>query len=177
MSEYQQLRLEFMSDSFRKELKDRLGCSCVNCESEADIEYHHIIPLALGGTNKISNIVPLCYACHQIAHGSRNIRRLCRAKNTGRPKIAKPDNADNVLWKYICGEIGGKQCREQLGLKLSMKLTDLWYFREFLKENHIIQYKNKVDLFNCKKNCAKSHKGQIIAIVRFDNREDYVKYA
>lgn len=177
MERYEKLRQEFMNESFRKKLREKLGCKCVNCEAVTDIEYHHIIPLALGGTNKISNIVPLCYACHQLAHGSRNIRQLCRAENTGRPKLPKPDNADDILWDYMCGRIGGKQCREQLGLKPAMKLTELWYFREFLKENHIIQYKNKVDLFNCKKNASKGHKGQVIALVKFEYGEDYVRYA
>ena len=177
MSEYTQLRFDFNKPLFKTELKEKLGCECVNCGSTLDIDYRHIIPLALGGTNKISNIVPLCYVCHQIAHGSRNIRHLCRAENSGRPKMPKPDNADNILWNYMHGKIGGKQCREQLGLKPAMKLTDVWYFKEFLKENHIISYKNKVDLFNCKKNCTKSHQGQVIALVKFDNREDYVKHA
>ena len=82
MGDYKQLRLEFARDSFHEELEEKLGKVCCNCGSELDIEYHHVIPLALGGTNNITNIVPLCYVCHQIAHGSKNIRRLKRSEDT-----------------------------------------------------------------------------------------------
>lgn len=86
MGDYKQLRLEFARDSFHEELEEKLGKVCCNCGSELDIEYHHVIPLALGGTNNITNIVPLCYVCHQIVHGSKNIRRLKRSEDTGRKR-------------------------------------------------------------------------------------------
>ena len=48
--------------------KDIVGKKCCNCGSEKDIQYHHIIPLSLGGNNILSNIVPLCYSCHSLLH-------------------------------------------------------------------------------------------------------------
>lgn len=51
-------------------LKKELGNICVNCGIKCDsIHYHHIVPLSKGGTNNISNIVPLCEKCHGAIHG------------------------------------------------------------------------------------------------------------
>lgn len=69
--EYKQLRLEFNRVLFKRDLEEKLGKTCCNCGSNLDVEYHHIVPLALGGTNKITNIVPLCGICHSIVHGKR----------------------------------------------------------------------------------------------------------
>ena len=61
---YTQNKLQFNRPSFKDELKDKLGTVCCNCGSNLDVEYHHVVPLALGGTNNIGNIVPLCHVCH-----------------------------------------------------------------------------------------------------------------
>lgn len=50
---YEELREEFISKSFRKAIKDSLPDACCNCGSKKSIEYHHIVPLKLGGTNQI----------------------------------------------------------------------------------------------------------------------------
>ena len=42
---------------------------CVNCGSDENIQLHHVVPLVLGGTNNIDNIVPLCEDCHSKIHG------------------------------------------------------------------------------------------------------------
>jgi hypothetical protein len=43
---------------------------CGNCLSdEGDkIIFHHIVPVILGGTDNLSNIVPLCDKCHKLIH-------------------------------------------------------------------------------------------------------------
>ena len=51
------LRQEFESKKFNDILKQNLKEECVNCESNFNIQYHNIVPLTLGGTNKISNII------------------------------------------------------------------------------------------------------------------------
>ena len=50
-------------------IKDK-GCICVNCQKDCgpDILYHHIVPLSIGGTNNISNIVPVCENCDGLIH-------------------------------------------------------------------------------------------------------------
>lgn len=41
---------------------------CSTCGSAADIELHHIIPLAAGGTNDYFNLIYLCHSCHMALH-------------------------------------------------------------------------------------------------------------
>jgi len=55
----QQMRYSFF---VKGELK------CAVCDAEDDLVLHHIIPLAIGGTNDINNLMPLCRAHHVIVH-------------------------------------------------------------------------------------------------------------
>ena len=141
-SAYEQMKLEFNRPSNREEMEEELGCVCANCGSDLDIEYHHIVPLKLGGSNRLTNIVPLCYVCHKIAHGARNIRRVCRSENGGRPRMKLPENYRGVLEDYLCGRIDRDTCYDKIGLLGANKLTDKPFFKEYLKENQIVKYKN-----------------------------------
>ena len=48
--------------------KAEVGTKCANCLSEKELEYHHIVPIALGGSNLITNFVCLCSKCHETIH-------------------------------------------------------------------------------------------------------------
>ena len=48
--------------------KKLIGATCINCGSSDDIVYHHVVPLAFGGRDVITNIVPLCDNCHKMVH-------------------------------------------------------------------------------------------------------------
>lgn len=48
--------------------KKEIGTECCNCGSTKELEYHHIIPISLGGNDINSNMVCLCYPCHQKIH-------------------------------------------------------------------------------------------------------------
>jgi len=39
--------------------------NCFECGTTEDIQQHHVVPKSRGGTKT----VPLCYSCHQKAHG------------------------------------------------------------------------------------------------------------
>ncbi len=45
--------------------KKEIGVLCCNCGSKEELEYHHVVPISLGGKDVNSNIVCLCYPCHQ----------------------------------------------------------------------------------------------------------------
>ena len=48
--------------------KEEIGLKCCNCGSTSDLQYHHIIPIAIGGKDINSNICCLCYDCHYKLH-------------------------------------------------------------------------------------------------------------
>lgn len=56
------------------QLKEILGEKCCNCGSNEDIEYHHIIPVSLGGKDIISNMCCLCRKCHSLLHFGRTLQ-------------------------------------------------------------------------------------------------------
>ena len=111
---HKQLRTEFTKLSFREELKNKLGNICVNCESTENIEYHHIVPLINGGTNKLSNIVPLCVKCHERAHDKKGFK----SRGGGRPKATTFERAEPILKKYFNLEIGTREAKKLLGISL-----------------------------------------------------------
>ena len=48
--------------------KEEIGLKCCNCGSKEDLQYHHIIPISIGGKDINSNICCLCYNCHYKLH-------------------------------------------------------------------------------------------------------------
>lgn len=48
--------------------KNIIGRICCNCGETEDLEYHHIVPLSLGGNDILSNYCCLCYNCHSLLH-------------------------------------------------------------------------------------------------------------
>lgn len=49
-------------------IKARDGYRCVRCGAPDRLTVHHLVPLAAGGTHAPSNLVTLCWRCHQEAH-------------------------------------------------------------------------------------------------------------
>lgn len=43
---------------------------CSTCSNTDNLELHHIIPLAVGGTNDYYNMIYLCHSCHALLHSS-----------------------------------------------------------------------------------------------------------
>ena len=74
-----------ISTRIRKLLMDKAGNKCVKCgRSESDgVKLHvdHIIPLAMGGTNSLDNLQPLCVSCNS----SKNIKGV-DYRNTVHPE-------------------------------------------------------------------------------------------
>lgn len=66
--------------------KNKIGLKCANCESIEGLEYHHIIPLSLGGSNLLSNYVCLCYECHALIHERKKAMNLSEATKRGLQK-------------------------------------------------------------------------------------------
>lgn len=113
---------------------------CVNCWATEDLEIHHIVPLSRGGNDIASNLAYLCVSCHCKAHG---IKWGGGGRNAGRPKSEKPWNYKDVLTRYITGRISSVRVHEELGLSKGSKVTDQWYYKEFLKEMKIKEIDRK----------------------------------
>lgn len=112
------LEVEARSYPFRRMLKETLGCKCGNCGSEEMVEYHHIVPLVLGGTNNITNLVPLCYKCHKAAHHGRHITSFAdhSRSNDGRPPKCDDETAFKTLDLLADGQIGVRTCKRLMSL-------------------------------------------------------------
>lgn len=41
--------------------------NCCNCDNKA-IHMHHVVPRHLGGSDRSSNLVPICADCHSLVH-------------------------------------------------------------------------------------------------------------
>lgn len=81
-----------------------IGEKCCNCGNTNDLEYHHIIPLSLGGNNNLSNYCCLCYKCHSLLHFSKE-------RGINHSKLTK------------IGLEKAKKSGKKLGLKKGTKLT------------------------------------------------------
>jgi hypothetical protein len=119
------LRKEFNSNAFQDGLKNVLGLNCGNCGSDKGVTYHHVVPLAMGGTNKISNIVPLCEACHNSIHGTKILNKelqrvgIEKAKAEGKFNGRKPVNIPSFhkqYVRYVNREVNKVELAKELGI-------------------------------------------------------------
>ena len=142
------LEIEARSHSFRRMLKEQLGCECVNCGSSENVEYHHIVPLALGGTNDIRNLVPLCYKCHKAAHHGRHITSFADHSHSddGRPPKCDDETAFNALDLLLGGQIGTRKCKEMMNLSAGTKLGDIAQYKRWLESRGLTSVRNNLDV-------------------------------
>lgn len=69
--------------------KSYLGTYCCNCGKTEDIQYHHIVPLALGGNDVISNMCCLCGECHSKLHYGKVKSNISAATKAGIERARK----------------------------------------------------------------------------------------
>ena len=132
--------------SYREALEKTLGNKCVNCSSDICVEYHHIVPLSLGGQDKLSNMVALCSKCHKAAHNGRHLSHYRDNTNGGRKRKIDKDTAYKAFDLYFDGQIGNKKCKEMIGYNQNCQIHSSPYFQEYLKEKGIIKFKNTIDV-------------------------------
>lgn len=70
-----------MARATRRMVLRRDQYRCTVCGTSHDLEVHHIVPRAEGGTNDPANLVTLCMACHSDTH-DRPLQSPKRMPNT-----------------------------------------------------------------------------------------------
>ena len=91
---------------------------CVACGSKDDLQHHHLVTRAKGGSDAEHNRITLCTSCHDKLHqgqrnGARNhsqriktafAARRARGASIGRPKKLMPDQRKEALQRLEAGE-------------------------------------------------------------------------
>ena len=145
---YEEKRKQWEDSIFRRMVKNACGYVCYNCGSTENVQYHHIVPLKLGGTNNLSNIAVLCTQCHKAVHFGRHIQDYRNTENTGRPRSAPDDVIQAALDDFFSGYIGTVECARRVGIKAKKPhLTDHVWYKEYVKVRKISRVVNNIDWF------------------------------
>lgn len=113
---------------------------CVNCGATKNLIRHHIVPIALGGTNNSGNIVILCENCHKIVHGkTSNLSIAYLGRNTRKPnaKVGRPCFIPTEAQK----QIAKRWYNQEITAVEAMKLTGIpraTFYRVFPVNQHVI---------------------------------------
>lgn len=148
----------------RQEIMNNTWNRCVNCGSDKDIEYHHIVPLANGGNHIFTNIAPLCHECHMKAHGK--LQRVEDPGKSGRKPMAMPENYDKIINQYLVGAIDRSELIKGLGFSNTVKLDSIKPYQDYLKAHHIVKVVSNVARI---KNTTRFHKNYVLTVVCFDD--------
>lgn len=124
---------------------EHLGTKCINCGSEEDIAYHHIVPLSVGGTNNLSNIVPVCERCHKAIHGHRTRETYKITEKLGRHSTTTEEKWDEVLSEYVQCRIGNREACERLNRRYSSHLCGAANYKRFCADHGIKKIRNNID--------------------------------
>ena len=126
---------------------------CANCGSTENLQLHHVVPLAKGGTNNESNLITLCGDCHAKVHNFKTIltkewkekqmagvaRAKAEGKFTGRKPIEIEENLFQEYYnKYMTRKINKVQMAKEL--KISRPTLD-----KLLKEYNDKLIKQSID--------------------------------
>ena len=122
-----------VSHKAKRELK--LGSVCCNCGADVGklIEYHHIVPLELGGKDIMSNLAPLCPECHSIVTFGK--KRKAPERSGRKRKVYDEELMDGVFRRYTSGEIMELEARRELGT--GCRIRDMIQFKEWAEKNGI----------------------------------------
>ena len=139
---------EARSGTFKKVLVRELGCACGNCGSTENVEYHHVVPLVFGGTNSLTNIVPLCYKCHRAAHNGRHITSFADHSHSddGRPPKCDDDTAFRAFDLLLDGQIGNKKCKEMMNLSGTTQPRSVAQFQRWKKSRGVVDMRSSLDV-------------------------------
>lgn len=126
----------------------QLPQTCANCGSNEEVEYHHIVPLYVGGTNRKTNIVPLCASCHYAVHHGVNLDDFHkRIKVGGRPQKTYTKAQIGLLEQYLLSEVPKSTVCDAFGIGNIDRKSRIT--KESMKSLGICNYQNKIESLLC----------------------------
>ena len=129
------------------------GSKCVNCGFEDRIEWHHVVPLEIGGNDTFENMIPLCHECHKaVTHHELVLktRGRCHDHHGGRP-VDLPKGCEDIYTDFVRCRISKTEAAERLGK--GGKFIENVAFKDYLKRNNIKKYRNNIDIYLSKHTC------------------------
>lgn len=166
------------SKAFKQKLLDKYdgAKNCVCCGEPIDEPiWHHILPCYLGGGDLLTNIVPVCHACHQAIHNMKpNIyyRFKSCGKVGGRNIDYKPEY-DDIFDDYIKCRISRTEASERLNKGIHFKENKA--FKQFMEKNGIESFRNNIDVILSKHDSLQV--GQIVGYIQYaDGRKEELKW-
>jgi len=124
------------------ELDDWYGHKCANCGTTEDVHYHHIVPLSIGGTNAVTNMVPLCQQCHYLVHhGVRLDLTVLKKMVGGRPRCLPTDEMKKAWVDYIYCRIPRCELERVLG---HTRRSQAKWMSDILESEKIDQFHNNI---------------------------------
>lgn len=174
---YKEMRNEHRWNLTNGYYAEKLGCKCVNCESEEKIEYHHIVPITVGGTNRLSNIVPLCEKCHKAVHGDRHRESYRYTKSRGRHAKGNAIVWDDVMAEYMAGMIGQKEAKRILKLSKNTHLVENVTYKQYLSSHGIKRMRNNIDIIRSH-NKEKPFEGDLVGYIEYtDGKVQEIRFS
>ncbi len=164
---------------------------CVSC-GDTHIEWHHVVPIEVGGSDIMSNIFPVCTECHKLIHFGEKYRldRLAKARASinfnGRHRSV-PDNYKELLNDYVYCRIGKKELAARWGVTVTsrkdptkkipvdmVRLTGKSWYRDYLRELGIMKVENHVDYLHDLRNPRTYiREGEYVGTITYlDGREE-----
>lgn len=125
------------------------GRCCAHCGATVgEIHVHHIIPVSLGGTNDMDNLIPLCKSCHEKVHG-----RKFRDDGNEMPSAYGESHKESSKLSKIKYAISNDLCLEIKYVKFggvcsTRKIKPLKVYKGFEDDSHA-----KEDDIHLKKQC------------------------
>ena len=158
------------SQKFRKVLLQHYGGAkkCVCCgEPISEPIWHHILPVANGGQDIVTNIVPVCEFCHKAIHNMKPaFYYKCKANNSGgRPKKKWVDNAEDIFDDYLHCRISKIEAKERL--KVKYNFCDRPEYKEWLFKQNVKSARNNLDYTMCLYNCIAI--GQNVGYIEYED--------
>jgi len=79
-----------------EEYEGRCACCGIATGGPAGLEWDHLLPLELGGSDTIDNLQPLCRGCHK-AKSAKDIRDIRKAERQRQRAAGIPRQTRNPL--------------------------------------------------------------------------------